>query len=222
MDREKGKSGGERATVVVTDDHTLVRRGIAGFLREQDDIEVVGEAASGEEAVKLCEENAPDVVLLDLIMPGIGGIEAARRIRRASPRTHIAALTSFHEDEHIIQAVRAGAQSYLLKDISPEELAQAVRRAAKGEANLHPAVAAKVLRVINGARDMKDPLADLTAREMEVLKLVADGMSNLEIADSLCISEKTVKAHVSNILGKLQLADRTKAAAFAWKQGLMK
>ncbi len=222
MDDGAVKNSGERITVVVTDDHELVRRGISGFLEAQSDIEVVGEAASGEEAARLCEEFAPDVVLLDLIMPGIGGVEAARRIKQVSPRTHIVVLTSFHEDEHIIQAVRAGAQSYLLKDISPEGLIRAVRGAARGEANLHPSVAAKVLKVINGARDMKDPLADLTAREMEVLKLIADGLSNSEIADSLFISEKTVKAHVSNILGKLHLADRTKAAAFAWKQGLMK
>jgi two-component system, NarL family, response regulator LiaR len=212
----------ERTTVLIVDDQALVRQGIHGFLEAQPDIEIVGEAKSGEEAVRLCEEFAPDVVLLDLIMPGIGGIEAARRIKQASPRTHIIVLTSFHEDEHIIHAIRAGAQSYLLKDISPDELARAIQRAARGEANLHPRVAAKVLKVINGSSDMQDPLAALTTREMEVLKLVADGLSNSEIADKLCISEKTVKAHVSNILGKLHLVDRTKAAAFAWKQGLMK
>jgi two-component system, NarL family, response regulator LiaR len=212
----------DRTTVLIVDDHALVRQGIHGFLETHHDIEIVGEAKDGEEAVKLCEEFAPDVVLLDLIMPGIGGIEAARRIKQASPRTHIIVLTSYHEDEHIIHAIRAGAQSYLLKDISPEELVRAVQRAGRGEANLHPRVAAKVLKVINGSRDMQDPLAALTTREMEVLKLVADGLSNSELAETLGISEKTVKGHVSNILGKLHLEDRTKAAAFAWKQGLMK
>jgi two-component system, NarL family, response regulator LiaR len=216
------KKTSEKTTVLIVDDHALVRRGINSFLGTQPDIEIVGEAKSGEEAVNLCEEFAPDVVLLDLIMPGIGGIEAARRIKQTSPRTHIVVLTSFHEDEHIIHAIRAGAQSYLLKDISPDELARAIRRAARGEAYLHPRVAAKVLKVINGSSDMQDPLAALTTREMEVLKLIADGLSNSEIANKLCISEKTVKAHVSNILGKLHLEDRTKAAAFAWKQGLMK
>ncbi len=211
-----------KITALIVEDHTLVRRAIRGFLEAQPDIEVVGEASEGESAVKMCAEFAPDVALLDLIMPVMGGVEAARRIRDISPRTHIIILTSYHEDEHIIHAIKAGAKSYLLKDISPDELVSAVRRAARGEVNLHPSIAAKVLAVINGARDMSDPAADLTAREMEVLKLIADGMSNAEIAGALGISEKTVKSHVGNILSKLQLEDRTKAAVFAWKQGIVK
>jgi NarL family two-component system response regulator LiaR len=211
-----------KITALIVEDHTLVRRAIRGFLEAQPDIEVVGEAEEGESAVKMCADFAPDVALLDLIMPVMGGVEAARRIRDISPRTHIIILTSYHDDEHIIHAIRAGAKSYLLKDISPEELVSSVRRAARGEVNLHPRIAAKVLAVINGARDMSDPAADLTAREMEALKLIADGMSNSEIARALGISEKTVKSHVGNILSKLQLEDRTKAAVFAWKRGIVK
>ncbi len=214
----------ELITVLLVDDHKLVRQGVRAFLETLPDIVVVGEAGSGEEAVALLGEQVPDVVLMDLIMPGgMDGVEATRLIRRASPHTQVIVLTSYHEDEHIFPALRAGALSYVLKDIGPLELADAVRKAATGEAVLHPRVAARVIREIQGARtDAPNPFADLTDRELELLRLIADGLSNADIAARLVISEKTVKGHVSNILSKLHLADRTQAAVYAWREGLVR
>ncbi len=214
----------ELITVLLVDDHKLVRQGVRAFLETLPDIVVVGEAGSGEEAVALLGEQVPDVVLMDLIMPGgMDGVEATRQIRRASPHTQVIVLTSYHEDEHIFPALRAGALSYVLKDIGPLELADAVRKAATGEAVLHPRVAARVIREIQGARtDAPNPFADLTDRELELLRLIADGLSNADIAARLVISEKTVKGHVSNILSKLHLADRTQAAVYAWREGLVR
>lgn len=211
-------------TVLLVDDHKLVRQGVRAFLETLPGIVVVGEAGSGEEAVALLGEQVPDVVLMDLIMPGgMDGVEATRLIRRASPHTQVIVLTSYHEDEHIFPALRAGALSYVLKDIGPLELADAVRKAATGEAVLHPRVAARVIREIQGARtDAPNPFADLTDRELELLRLIADGLSNADIAARLVISEKTVKGHVSNILSKLHLADRTQAAVYAWREGLVR
>ncbi len=210
-------------TVLIVDDHAVVRQGIRAFLATQPDIQVVGEAASGEEALRLVEQLVPDVVLMDLVMPGMDGVEATRRIRRVSPRTQVIVLTSYHDDDHIFPAIRAGALSYLLKDVGPDDLADAVRRAARGEAILHPRVAARVIQELHGAaREDASPFAELTERELEVLRLIAEGLSNAEIAERLVISEKTVKSHVSNILSKLHLADRTQAAVYAWKRGLMR
>jgi len=214
---------GEELTVLLVDDHALVRQGVRAFLETEPDIVVVAEAASGEEAVRLAAEHAPDVALMDLVMPGLDGVEATRRLTRASPRTRVIMLTSYHEDEHIVPALRAGALSYLLKDVGPEDLVAAVRNAAAGEAVLHPRVASRVVRELRGERrDMIDPWHELSDREMEVLRLVAEGLSNAEIAARLVIGEKTVKSHVSNILGKLQLADRTQATAYAWREGLVR
>ncbi len=208
-------------TVLITDDHTLVRQGIRALLAAQPDIEVVGEAATGEAAVELARQHAPDVVLVDVLMPGMGGIETARRLKETSPRTQVLILTSSHEEEHIVPALRAGALSYLLKDASAEELVQAVRRAAAGEATLHPRVASQVVRLLREPSRERPPAhADLSEREREVLLLIADGASNADIAERLAVSEKTVKSHVSNILGKLHLDDRTQAAVFAWREGL--
>lgn len=210
-------------TVVVADDHRLVREGVRAFLATQGDIEVVAEAATGTDAATLCELHAPDVALLDLLMPDGDGVETTRRIRAVSPRTQVVILTSYHDDSHILPAIRAGALSYLLKDVPPIQLADAIRAAAKGDVTFHPRVAAQVMAAL---RDDKTSdahrLAELTAREFEILRLVADGRTNAEIADRLFISEKTVKSHVSNVLGKLHLADRTKAAAYAWRSGLMR
>ena len=168
-------------------------------------------------------EHAPDVVLMDLIMPGMDGVEATRRVKQASPRTQVIVLTSYHQDEHIFPAIRAGALSYLLKDAGPEELADAVRKAAKQEAVLHPRVAARVVQEIHGTRqDTPNPFTALSDRELDVLRLIADGMSNADIAEQLVISEKTVKSHVSNILSKLHLADRTQAAVYAWREGVVR
>jgi NarL family two-component system response regulator LiaR len=213
----------EPITVLLVDDHTVVRSGVRAFLDTQPDIAVVGEAENGTAATMAVAEFAPDVVLMDLIMPGMDGVEATRRVKQASPRTQIIVLTSYHQDEHIFPAIRAGALSYLLKDIDPEGLADAVRKAAVGEAVLHPQVAARVVQELHGARqEIFNPFTELSEREIEVLKLVADGMSNSDIAEQLIISEKTVKSHVSNILSKLHLADRTQAAVYAWREGIVR
>lgn len=213
----------ETITVLLVDDHEVVRQGVRAFLQTQPDIEVIGEADSGETAVTLVTDLAPDVVLMDLIMPGIDGVQATRQIKQISPRSQIIVLTSYHQDEHIFPAIRAGALSYLLKDVAPEALATAVRKAAKGEAILHPRVAARVVQELHGARqDAPNVFTELSDREMEVLRQIAAGKSNREIAEELVISEKTVKSHVSNILSKLHLDDRTQAAVYAWREGVVR
>ncbi len=209
-------------TVLLVDDHRVVREGVKAMLSIQPDIDVVGGAGSGAEAVTLATEHAPDVVLMDLIMPEMDGVEATRRVRAASPDSKVIVLTSYHQDEHIFPAIRAGAISYLLKDIDPEALADAIRRAAEGEAVLHPRIAARVVQELHGSRQEEaNPFVDLSEREIDVLKLIADGRSNAEIAEQLVISTKTVKRHVSNILSKLHLGDRTQAAVYAWREGMM-
>ena len=213
----------DKITVLLVDDHAVVRQGVRTFLETQADLSVVGEAGSGEEAVNLAGQHVPDVVLMDLIMPNMDGVEATRRVKQASPRSQIVVLTSYHEDEHIFPALKAGALSYILKDVSAEELADAVRKAAEGEAVLHPRVAARVIKELQGRReDALNPFTELSERELEVLKLIADGMSNAEMAAKLVLSEKTVKGHVSNILSKLHLADRTQAAVYAWREGVVR
>jgi NarL family two-component system response regulator LiaR len=213
----------QHISVLIVDDHQVVRHGLLAFLSTIPEIEVVGEAASGEQAVRLVQEHVPDVVLMDLVMEGMDGVEATRRVRNISPRTQVVVLTSYHQDEHIFPALQAGAISYVLKDVAMSELAEAVQRAARGEATLHPRVAARVIRELHGARgESVNPFTELTEREMEILKLIANGMSNSEIADHLVISENTVKGHVSNILSKLHLADRTQAAVYAWREGIVR
>ncbi len=213
----------EPITVLLVDDHALVRQGVRAFLETQPGLSVVAEAGSGEEAVKLAAEHAPDVALVDLIMPGMDGVETTRRLTANSPRTSVVILTSYHDDEHIFPAIRAGALSYILKEVGPEELAGAVRKAASGEAVLHPRVAARVVRELHGARcEEPNVFQELSDRELEVLKLIAEGLSNAGIAGRLYVSEKTVKSHVSNILGKLHLADRTQAAVYAWREGVVR
>jgi two-component system, NarL family, response regulator LiaR len=210
-------------SVLIADDHALVRRGIRAFLEAQPDLEVCGEAATGREAVQLAAALVPDVVLMDLLMPDLDGVEATRQIRRASPHTQVIILTSYHEDEHIFPAIRAGALSYLLKDVFPEELAGTIRRAAVGEAVLNPRVAARLVQEVQGRRaETANLFAELSEREQEVLRLIANGLSNAEIAAQLVIGEKTVKSHVSNILSKLHLTDRTQAAVQAWRSGLVR
>jgi two-component system, NarL family, response regulator LiaR len=206
----------EKITVLITDDHSVVRQGVRVFLETQPEIEVLGEADSGQQAIDMCSELAPDVVLLDLLMPKMNGVEATRQIKQVSPRSNIVILTSYHDDEFIVPAIKAGALSYLLKDVSPSELIAAVKKASVGEAVLHPQVAQKLMK---GLRENAENqiVEELSKRELEVLQLVAEGLSNLEIAERLFISDKTVKSHVSNILGKLHLADRTQAAVYAWR-----
>jgi two-component system, NarL family, response regulator LiaR len=211
----------EPITILLIDDHRVVRQGVRAFLSTQPDLLVVGEAESGAQGVELAARYVPDVALMDLVMPGMDGVEATRQLKRASPRTQIIVLTSYHDDEHIFPALQAGALSYLLKDIGVDALAEAVRGAARGEAALHPRVATRLIRDLQGApRDTPNPFHDLSERELDVLRLIADGRSNAEIAAQLVLSEKTVKGHVSNMLNKLQLADRTQAAIFAWKGGI--
>ncbi len=167
-------------------------------------------------------ELIPDIVLLDLIMPGMDGIETTRRIKQTSPRTQVVVLTSYHEDVHIFPALKAGAIAYILKDMKMEKLSEVLHRAVQGEVTLHPRVAARVLQNIRGENGEEQPLfTDLTDRETDVLKLIANGLTNSQIAEKLVISENTVKGHVSNILSKLHLADRTKLAVYAWQQGIV-
>ena len=212
----------DKISLMITDDHALVRQGIRAFLELQPDLTVLGEADSGEAAVRMAAELVPDVMLMDLVMPGIGGVEATRQVKQVSPHSQVIVLTSYHEDEYIFPALRAGALSYVLKDVGPDELADTVRKAARGESVLHPRVAARVVQELRGTRsDTPKLFTDLSDRELEVLRLIADGLSNAEIANKLIISEKTVKGHVSNILGKLHMLDRTQAAVYAWQQGLV-
>ena len=211
-----------RISVLIVDDHSVVRQGVRAFLEAQADISVVGEAESGEQAVQLAQKYIPDVVLMDLLLPGMNGVEATRLVKQVSPRSQVIVLTSYYEDENIFPALRAGAISYTLKDIHPTELVEAVRKAARGESELHPRVAS---RIIQEVREFKPAVpaafGELTERELDVLRLIAVGESNATIAGKLVLSEKTVKGHVSNILSKLHIADRTQAAALAWQQGLM-
>jgi NarL family two-component system response regulator LiaR len=207
---------------MIVDDHEMVRRGACSYLEAQPDISVVAQAASGEEAVQLAQEFIPDVVLMDLVMAGMDGVEATRKVKSLSPRSQIIILTSFHQDEYIFPALQAGAISYLLKDVKATELVDAIRRAARGEATLHPRIAARVIKSFRSlAPEEINPYIALTEREMEVLKLIANGTSNDQIAEQLVISVGTVKGHVSNILSKLHLVDRTQAAAFAWQKGIV-
>lgn len=213
----------EPISILIVDDHEVVRKGIRSYLDTLTDYRVVGEASTGEEAIHIVEEFIPDVVLMDLIMPGMDGVETTRRIKKISPRTQVVVLTSFHEDSHIFPALKAGATSYILKDMKMEKLVESLKRAVAGEVTLHPLVAKRVLQNFQGDDPDEQPLyAELTDREQEVLRLIANGLSNSEIAGKLVISENTVKGHVSNILSKLHLADRTQVAVFAWQKGIVR
>lgn len=213
----------EPITLLLVDDHRVVRLGLKSYFSTLPDIEVVGEASNGKTAVEMVTQLAPDVVLMDLYMPDMDGVEATRLVKAHSPRTQVIVLTSYHADEHIFPAIRAGALSYVLKDIDPDELAEAVRRAHAGEATLHPRVAARMVQEISGTRqDAVNPFHELTDRELQVLRLIAAGKNNRDIADELVISDKTVKSHITNILSKLHLADRTQAAVYAWQEGIVR
>ena len=199
--------------VVIADDHAVVRQGLRTFLDLQEDVEVVGEAADGAEALEAAERLSPDVVLIDLVMPGVDGIEAIRGLRERAPAVRAIVLSSFIDDEKLFPAVRAGAAGYLLKDVQPQELVEAIRTVHAGGALLHPRVASRLLEEL-----ATDPL---TPREREVLALIGRGMANKVIARELSLSEKTVKAHVSSILAKLGVTDRTQAALYAVRAGLV-
>ncbi len=210
-------------SVFIVDDRAVVRQGIRAFLQALPDVEVVGEAENGTQAVELALQTAPDVVLMDLVMPDMDGVEATRRVKSASPRTQVVIFTSYYRDEYIFPAIRAGALSYILKDADPAELADAIRKAAHGEAMINPRVAARLVQEIRGVREEDtNPFAELSERELEVLPLIANGGNNKEIADLLVISQKTVKSHAGNIRSKLHLLDRTQAAAYAWNKGIVR
>ena len=219
---------GARIRILLVDDHAMVRRGMRDFLRLHDDLEVIGEAGDGAEAIGLANELQPDVIVMDLVMPGIDGIDATARIKATHPHTEIVALTSFVEEERVIAAIEAGASGFLLKDAEADVLVAAIRAARAGEAHFDPAVAgivARRLRAGNGGsggpgRDGADPSTTLTSRERQVLQGVARGLSNRAIADELGITERTARTHVSNVLAKLGLASRTQAALFAVQHGL--
>jgi NarL family two-component system response regulator LiaR len=219
----------KQTTVFIVDDHDVVRKGLRFYLKARPEIEILGEAGDAQTAVEAVAEHVPDVVLMDLVLPlqagaepsDQGGVQATRQIRQISPRTQIVVLTSFAQDELIFAAIKAGALSYLLKDADAETVLEAIQAAGQGEATLHPRIAQRLMAEITAPTQNRDPAAELTAREIEVLKLVAQGLSNAEIAAELVITERTVKAHVSNLLDKLHLSDRTQAAIYAWREGMM-
>jgi NarL family two-component system response regulator LiaR len=212
----------EKIKVLIVDDHQVVRQGLRTFLELHEDILVVGEAGDGISAVELVRQLKPDVVLMDLVMPRLDGIEATRQVKSLEPGVKVIALTSFTEDEKVFPSIQAGASSYLLKDVSPDDLVDSIRAVFRGEARLHPDILRKLMEqvAVQAPPSHQVPVESLTERELEVVRLVAKGWSNHEIAQSLVISDKTVKSHISNILGKLQLDDRTQLAIYAIKNGL--
>lgn len=206
--------------IFIVDDHAVVRKGIRALLATEDDLEVIGEAEDGEEAIGLYEEINPDLLLLDLIMPKVNGIEVIKKIKGDHPGAKILVLTSFAANDQVFPAIKAGALGYLLKDTEPEDLIRAIRQVYVGESSLSPTIARKVLEeVFHPAEKTLSP-DPLTKREVDVLQVLAKGKSNRDIADELSISETTVRTHVSNILGKLHLASRTEAALYALKEGV--
>lgn len=223
----RSSSETRKISVLIVDDHPIVRQGLRTLLELQDDIQWAGDADNGKTAVDLTARVKPDVVLMDLVMPFLDGISATRQICALGQGTRVIALTSFVEDDKVIPAIQAGAVSFLLKDVSPEDLVEAIRAAYHGEARLHPTVMRKLMTqvaaqaaVVPQPSETKLTERDLTERELEVLRLVAEGLSNREIATKLVISEKTVKTHVSSLLSKLGLEDRVRLAIYAIKNGL--
>lgn len=216
----------DKITLILADDHEMVRKGLIAFLSTAHDIDVLALAAGGAEAVTAAAKHAPDVVLLDLFMPDQPALDTVRQIKKVSPRSQIIMLTSHEGDEYVVPMTQAGAISYLLKDTTPEHLIHAIRKAARGESTLSPRIAKALMQVVTRARAGKmhnSPFhEDLTDRETEVLHCIAEGLSNMDIAARLTISEKTVKSHVSNILSKLYLTDRTQVAVYAWREGIVK
>jgi NarL family two-component system response regulator LiaR len=218
-----------RITVFMVDDHDVVLKGLRFYLSAHPEIALVGEARDAQSAVAGVAEHVPDVALMDLVLPlrpgaeptDQGGVQATRRIREISPHTQVVVLTSFAHDELILSAIKAGALSYLLKDADGETVLNAIHAASRGEAILHPRIARRLMAEVTAPAQGRDPTAGLTAREIEVLQLIGQGCSNAEIAAELVVTERTVKAHVSNLLGKLHLSDRTQAAVYAWREGLM-
>lgn len=206
--------------ILIADDHAIVRKGLRTLITSEPGMEIVGEAADGVEAVLKARALGPDVILLDMVMPRQDGLEAIRQIKEENAEARILVLTSFAEDDKVFPAIKAGALGYLLKDSSPEQLLQAIYDVSQGQSSLHPSIALKVIREINQPSDLPPTEDPLTEREVEVLKLVARGLTNQEIAETLVISERTVGNHIGNILNKLHLANRTQAALYALREGL--
>jgi NarL family two-component system response regulator LiaR len=206
--------------ILIVDDHAIVREGQQALIDTEPGMVVIGEAADGDKAVEMARALRPDVILLDLAMPRMGGIEATQEIRREAPNARILILTSFAEDDKVYSAVKAGAQGYLMKDATPREILAAIRNVHSGELSMSSATAQALMREIQRSSDLPLTEEPLTQRELEVLKLVAQGLSNQEIADTLVISQRTASTHVSNILSKLHLANRTQAALYALREGL--
>jgi two-component system, NarL family, response regulator LiaR len=207
--------------VLVVDDHAIVRKGIRALLATEQSIQVVGEAANGSEAIVLAQSLRPDVILMDIVMPEMDGLEAIRRITEQQPEIRILVLTSFAGVDMVLPAIKAGALGYLLKDSGPQELVQAIQQVHRGNSSLHPAIARKLLQEISGPSSSGPNVGSLTEREITVLKLVAQGFSNRDIANELTVSEATVRTHVSHILAKLDLSSRTQAALYALRRGLV-
>ena len=206
--------------VFIAEDHAIVRKGVRNLLSLESDIEVVGEATNGQEAVQRVTDLTPDVILMDLVMPGLDGIHAIQKIKSDHPDAKILVLTSFDTDDKVFPAIKAGALGYLLKDSDPADLVAAVRQVNAGECSLHPTIARKVLQELNLSPKPPPNAEPLTGREVEVLRMVAQGKSNRQIADELVLSPGTVRAHLSNILSKLHLASRTQATLYALREGL--
>lgn len=211
---------GEKIRILIADDHAIVREGLRALLSTEPDLELVAEATDGVQAVSKVSALKPDVILLDMVMPRMDGHEAIVEIKKNWPEARIIVLTSFSDDEKVFSAIRSGALGYLLKDSSPQDLLHAIHTVANGEGFLSPTIASKVIREINQPPKLPPSRDPLTAREMEILKHVAQGLTNDEIAERLVVSERTVRTHVSNILAKLQLANRTQAALYALKEGI--
>jgi len=207
--------------VLIADDHPIVREGLSGLIKTEAGMELVGTAADGVEAILQARSLQPDVILLDLIMPRKDGIAAIKEIKAENPHARILVITSFAEDKKVFAAIEAGALGYLLKDSSPQELLRAIRDVHRGESSLHPTVARKLIRRLDRSSDLPPTEEPLTEREVQVLKLVAQGRPNQEIATKLVISDRTVGTHISNILNKLHLANRTQAALYALREGLV-
>ena len=210
----------ETIRVLVADDHAIVREGLRALISTEPGMELLGEAADGEETVRLAEVLRPDVILLDLMMPRKDGLAAIRDLKEHNPDVHVLVLTSFADDDKVFGAIKTGALGYLLKDSAPQEVLRAIREVARGEASLHPTIARKLIRELNQPARLPSTEEPLTGREIDILRLVAQGLSNQEIADHFIICERTVRTHVSSILAKLHLASRTQAALYALREGI--